>query len=554
MPLASRAEIFHPDVMPSPSSRAHPVARFRTALLVTGSVLALGPRVAAQSGDSGFPRTDDRMGPSMPTIRNADRLPVFFPPSPPPMGRPPAPSPSGSRLIAPPELAQHVSEFYYPALGSRLVTRTLSDKLRAQVEAYRTAKLAAQNELESELERLRGAEPDTRRTALATLARRQAPQLAQLEKDAEQLRRDLITSDYNWSALRQWHLSDKQRRGFSPIEIAQVMRAYAFYQNNLLPAQRRLLREISIELLFAGENTTAATAAQPYVFFAPEPARVLFPDDLPSDVAARLARYQTRKSALKKELYDAVYASDGATLAFLRGTPLRSIAEKQAKDLAELETLAEEIRVGLAAAPPPRAERSPLPPDLDAQVGALIASYQAAQREASRKIDEIIARSRDLPLQASYRFDGENLKFVVVPTRSGRGGFGGPGGGTPGGGRGPAPLDPRVEAVRNEISAIVDTYGRRVADIFNEREMIRAEIGRLRSLEKGGDIDRLLFAAMRIANQRNADRQFSDYRAVVFEPGFSPEQRRLLFDRVVEKLELPLPRGELQPTVLADSW
>jgi hypothetical protein len=379
-----------------------------------------------------------------------ERLPVFFPPNPPPLGRPVARGvPPGGRYLAPGELALYVSEFFYPALGTRLVTGKLNEKLRSQLDAYRAAKLALQTELRTELDRLRMADPADRSESLASLSRRQTPKIVELEKTAEQLRRALVTSDNNWSAVRQWHLSDKHRRGFSPIEIAQVMRAYAFYDHHLLPAQRRLLREIAIELVFAAENTTAATAAQPFLFFPPEPARVLLPDDTSPEVAGKVAAYQTKKSALKKELYDAVQAADGASFVFLRGNPLKALAEKQAAQLGELETLAEEIRRGLSQLPPPRPERSPLPTGLDARVNELVASYQRAQSEAVTKIDAIIAGAKGLPMQASYRFEGESLKFIVVPTRGARGG-------------GKSSSLPRIEAVRAQISAVADEYGRRV--------------------------------------------------------------------------------------------
>jgi hypothetical protein len=75
--------------------------------------------------------------------RIVERLPVFFPPNPPPLDRPvPRGMPAGGRHPPPPELAEHVSEFYYPALGTRLATRGLNEKLRARLDAYRAAKLA----------------------------------------------------------------------------------------------------------------------------------------------------------------------------------------------------------------------------------------------------------------------------------------------------------------------------------------------------------------------------------------------------------------------------
>ena len=90
--------------------------------------------------------------------------------------------------------------------------------------------------------------------------------------------------------------------------------------------------------------------------------------------------------------------------------------------------------------------------------------------------------------------------------------------------------------------------------MLNERESIRLAIGESMQLTKPEDIDRALFAAMRLANQRYAESTFSEYKMAVFEPGLSPEVRRLLFDAVVERLELPLPRGDLQPGVRAETW
>lgn len=542
-PAASRAPF------PPPSGR-------RIAALLAAAVFTT--TLPAQSGSDGFSRSPSSIE-TTPAPRPVELVPVYFPPLPPPLDRPVARGSTQSlRFPAPPELSAYVADFFYPALGTRIVTRTLSEKLKARLEAYKTARLKLQNELRTELDRLRTLEPDERTAGLAALSKRQTPQIVELEKTAEQLRRDLITSDFNWNTFRQWHLSDRQRRGYSPIEIAQVMRGYAFYQHNLLPAQRGMLREIALDLMFAAENPAAAAAANPYVFFPPEPARVLFPEDLPADLAARFAAYQTKRSALKKELYDAVYSSDGATFGFLRGTPIKSVAEKQAGRIVELEALAEEIRRGLSAAPEASVERSPLPPHLDARVAALMRRYAALQRDASTKIDEILTASRQLPMQATYRFEGDGLKFVVVPTRGARGGSGGPGGpgatgGTSGKG-GPTGAMAQVEAVRAQISAIADDYGRGIADLLNEREAIRIEIGSTLQLTKSDAIDRALFAAMRVATRKENERSFSDYRTAVFEPGLSPEQRRLLFDSVMQQLDLPLPRGEPQASRRADSW
>jgi hypothetical protein len=476
----------------------------------------------------------------------AERVPIFFPPTPPPLGRAlPRNVPPTGRLVAPPELAVHVNEPFYPPLATRLALRRLSDKQRQQVEKHRSTKVALQGELQAELERTQALEPGAREQALAAFALRQAPALAALEASAEQLRRDLLASEYSWGAQRQWRLSDKEKRGFSPLEIAQVMRAAAYYENGLLPAQRRLLREIALELQSAGDSAESATANQPFLFFPPEPARVQLPDAIPAEVAAKLAEYETRKSALKKELYDAVFANDGKSFAFLRGNPLKTLAGRQSTALAELETLAEEIRRGLAVMPEaaPIVERTPLPPLLQNRMTVLLREVGTAQRETVERVEALIAEGRELPMQVTYRFEADGLKYLVIPSRVSRG---------------PSALTPEVQArilaLREKIAAVANDYGRRLTEFLAERDAIRDESAKILGLTQPERIDAAISTAVRVALARETEGVYREYRVALFEPGLSPEQRRLLFDRVVEHLELPLPRGEMQPTFRASTW
>lgn len=469
-------------------------------------------------------------------------LPLFFPPSPPPLGRPIGRAVAGNQFPAPPELAGFVNDPFYPPLGTRLATRTLNDRLRARVESYRAAKSALLAELREQLDRVRSAEPATRTSELEAFARKQTPRIVELENTAEQLRRDLVSADNHWSAVRQWRLGEKDRRGFSPFEIAIVMRGYAYYHASMLPAQRRLLREIFLELANAADSTANATAAQPYLFFPPEPARVLLPDDLPADVAANVAAYQTKKSKLKKELYDAVYEQDSIAFSFLRN-PIKALAAKQAGPLAELETLAEEIRRGLANVAEPQSitERSPLPPSLQKRVDALLAGYTALQQDCGARIEAILEEAKGLPIQTNYRFDPDGLKYVVVPTRGNRSGVQ------------PDTLQ-QINAVRARFGEVAEDYGRRAAELLNEREALRGEIGRALGSAKGNAVDTALAAASRVASAKATEDSYREYRIAVFQPGLSPEQRRLLFDGVMEQLRLPLPPGERQPVYRAASW
>lgn len=470
---------------------------------------------------------------------------VYFPPVPPALGRPVhrVPAPSDGRPAAPRELAPHVNEIFYPMLAARVRSNSLKEPQRRQLDAYRAAKLALQRELTAELQRLQGADPAARATALAQLARAQAPRLAQLETESEALRRELHLSEHSWGAVREWRLGDRDRRGFSPIEIAHVMRSYAYYQPGLLPAQRRLLREIAMELLLAAEDQEKAAANQPHVFFPPEPARVSFPDDIPAEAARLLAEFQTRKSTLKKELYDAIYRHDGELFGFLKGNTIGALVAKQSARLEQLEVLAEDVRralpAGISARPAAPPTRSPLPAALQDRLATLLTAYADAQKIAVEKVDSILAAARDLPLQSSTRFDPDGMKFVVVPTRLA--------------GRQPEVLR-RIEGVRAEISAVAEDYGRKLADFLNERTAIRDEAGRQLGIADAARLEASMMTAVRATMEQQSLASYDEYRIAVFEPGLSPAQRRLLFDRVMEQFDLPLPRGELQPVRRGNSW
>ncbi len=513
--------------------RAFPRRRLLFAVLAC----AAAAEVRAQS--------DGIANPQMDPLPRLPRTMIFFPPIPPPLDRPVArasalpPTHDGP----PAALAPYLGEFFYPQLGSRLLKGKLPPRLQQELEAYDAAKRVVQRDLAAEVKKQRAADAPTREAAFAALARRQALSLAQLEKQAEQLRRDLVDPDRDWNDQREWHLGDTERRGYSPYEIAQVMRAYAYYVPGLSIAQRRLLLEITVDLATAAEDPTKAAAAQPYLFFSPEPARVMLPDDITPEVAAKIAAYQTKKSALKKDLYNAVYKYDGAALPFFNNS-LRHLADRQAAGFVELERLAEEIR-RLMVAHPPRAkaaEKSPLPAALMARVSALLRQRATIQREAAAQADAIIASHADAPVRAGYRFDEDGLKFIVVPMRGGRG-------------RRPDDEDRKTaDAVSQELAAVAEEYGRRLADFINERAATRKDVGAALATTNDIAIDNALGAAARIYQDQENAAGYEFYRVALFEPGLSIEQRRLLLDDAVQRLDLPLPRGDLQPGRRDATW
>jgi hypothetical protein len=504
---------------------------------------------------------NDRSGnSSLPASAQPDPMPIFFPPTPPPLDYPiPAgpPAEATANLIPALELSAYVSEVFYPPLGARLARGTLTEKLRRDIDGYCADELALLRELRAELERL---EPETaavRLRALEALARQQAPRLAEREKRADQLRRNLIQLDHGWDDFRQWHLRGSEalsiptasqkaarggsqasprtiQRGFSPDEISQVMRAAAYYLPNLLPAQRRLLREIALELTLAGEDSAVA-AAQPHVFFSPELARVSMPDNLSPGAMEKLAAHQAQKAKLKKELYDAIYEQDRPGMNLFRGNRLKELAVQQAQDLAALEQLAENFRRDLPPLKPRASVPSVLPAALYDRIAAVPRTLAALQQETVRKIQPILARA--YAFKSTYSFDSSGLRFSIVFAP-----------GKPGGRREPHPqLRQRLEEITAEMAQVAAEYGRRYLELTNDQDTIRTEIARAIGDRRPAVIEAAFSAALRLAAEEKVAQAYHEYRVAVFEPGLSLEQRRLLFDSAVEQLDLPLPLGDLQP-------
>lgn len=511
-------------------------------LLWLPCVFAGGPAGLAQ-GDipRNFPSERELRAPA------ATPLPIFFPINPPPLDRPVsrmAPS-SGQTLGPPAALRAYLTEPFYPVLSTRLARNTLDAKKRQKLDAYRSARDALLEELQTELVAVRDAEPATRRTALTRLAQQQTPRLAELEATAEQLRSEFADSDQDWSALREWRLGERNRRGDSPGEIGAVMRAYAFYQAGLSPTQRLLLREIAIEVTSGADDAVTASARQPYLFFSPALTRVTLPLDVPAEIAAKVAAFETKKSSLKKELFDVIFAQDRATFAFTRAAAIKALAERQAPALAQLDVLADEIRDGLVQLPSmsPKVPLSPLTPLLTQQTMAIVEARTALLKTTRDKIDAITAEvPADYPVAFATAIDAQGVKVRLLPrTGSGR--------------RHPAPDDPLLAKITTRINEVGEEHRLRLEELNRVIEDLRGDVGRV--LGPGAtpqQIDEALDGVIRYNTQRENAEGYHDYRTAVFEPGLAPEQRRLLLGGALRKLDLPLLGGELQATRRPASW
>ncbi len=454
---------------------------------------------------------------------------IFFPPLPPLLGdrlQAEAGSLSQGTGVPSPDLAPYVGEIFYPPLGARIDRKSLTASLRRRVESYRDQQAALLKELRAELARLKDESPEVRLRGLEMTARSQASRLAALEDTAEQLRDDLIEFDSGWDDLREWHLSTPEALGFTPREVALVMRGAAFYFPALPLGQRGLLREIAFELSQAGTRTSDAASV---VFFSPELARITVPADLSPAAAKSLADYQDRKARLKKELYDTISALDKPGLNLGRGKALRALVARQAPELVALETAAENFRRLLPPHYGPGAPRSALPAALVRDIEDWAQRRAALQRETTAKVNALVAPYKN----RIFLFPRFDEAVVTVQASSLRGG---------------QSLTPAErETLQRGADVIVADYAARYPVFVEQREALYAEIGRAIGNSQRAAIVAAFDEAIRIRSLNTVASAREDYRAAVFEPGLSPAQRRLLLSGALQQLKPRLPSGEKQP-------
>ena len=435
---------------------------------------------------------------------------VFFPPSPPPLGSVPAAVDSGDlRLAAPTELAPFVNEPFYAPLSAHLASPNpqdwLADRQKQQLEAYRVSKGALQAELLARLYTLRDVAAASRRQALEQFAREQTPRLVELENRAEQLRTDLI-GDGNEGKAGGQGIPDNLG---APAE---EMRAAVFYGGGLSPAQRRLLREIVVETDEGAPREASPGPEGRWIFFSPETARVQLPPELPAELAAKVDAYENLKNTLKSELRAALGESGRSYVISSRAQQLTALAERQEPRFASLEELAEDIRgrlQGLIADP----LHSPRLPSLSPELEERIAAYRKAKLDLQKAL---LAKVQEVT------------------------------------GREAADSAAMQDKVQQAIAAFTRENSLRYAALEKAKEEIRSDLAHVTAAHPKGpgtdqSADRLLKNFTDSLQQHELWRLYYEYRIAVFEPGLSPEQRRLLYASAVEKLVLPLPGGAPQP-------
>ncbi len=468
----------------------------------------------------------------------------FFPPTPPPLGGPIllfrryGLSQPETQL---PQLLPYVGESFYAPLSAHLHREDLSKKQRARLDAYQATRSAQLIELHAKLAATREAEPATRARILQEFSAQQTPILAALELEAESIRENLVNGSFiqsgaDWNDNRTWSLGDDLRYE-SRVDEFKVIRASAFFASGFSPAQRRLLRELAIEMDHPLTEPTAdlsLDAPKSYFFFSPETARVRLPDELSPEITAKIDAYQTAKTQLKSALRSAIYKNDRAFFSFNRTKAFRALAAEQASALAQIEIQAEEIRTLLS--PYPRASRPAVPiisESLNIRIAAFLREKQSLQRTLVEKFAAIKAAFPENRVE--YIRLGDSYGIEIVSNR-----------------RSSRSEESKVTALRSELTPFNAEQSRRVAALNREKDIIQKSLldvakTKLKANATAADVNGLIeHFAKKFAEQEGWQR-YRDYDTAVYEPGLSPEQRRLLFADALVQLDLPLPRGSRDP-------
>ncbi|MEN9402846.1 MAG: hypothetical protein RL091_1549 [Verrucomicrobiota bacterium] len=460
---------------------------------------------------------------------------LVAPPVPPALGEP-IPSKKVQASLAkfspPSMLASFVYEPFFTPLSPLLFSEDLSKARREKLTAYTTARAAAVEALRAKIDSLLAATPEVRQSELSEFARVQTPTLVELENMAEEMRANYVDGRWyetssNWNSTRNWRLGDNTRWE-SNIDEIKVALGSAFFQEGLSPAQRRLLRELAMELTDSLKQPTdeiALGTPGPFFYFTPETARIRLPVDMPAELESKIRSYQDEKAALKLELREALYRQDRAFFEFTRVKALKALAEQQAARLARVETLAEEIRQGLALLPnPARPAGIPLRGDATGLISRYLAAKSSWQRAMLAKREKL---RNDFPEdRVEFIRLRDTVAIQLVANR-----------------RSSDAVKAQRDVALADLEAFNATQSKGYQALARDKEKINSELVSLaKSLASHGggkSVELLLTEFAYALRQQERWDQFAEYDTAVLQPGLSPEQRRLLFGAALERMELP---------------
>lgn len=464
----------------------------------------------------------------------------FFPPNPPALGDPFVKSRTKSsshvRSQIPLSLSDYVNEPFYGPLSPFLYEESLSKKRRAMIDDYLGAKNELVTELRAKLSEVRLLDAATRASRLAEFAQQQTPRIVAVENQAYAIRDELahfrlFSDSSDWNEGREWRLGD-DTRWESTLDDAKVMRGAAYFQDGLLPAQRRLLREYAMELDDSGRGPgldIGLTSAGPYLYFSPETSRIRLPAKISDDLQQKIATYTQKKAAIKKEIRDVLYKEDRRWLSATRNAAVRELAARQAAAIAELDPLAEEIRRGLEPLPnpaKPAAISTNMPSAIADRINKYLDQKSAYQSLLNQKIVEL--KRRFPTSRIEFVKMGQGYGIQVVPYRKLKD-------------EDLAKANETVSQLEGFNAEQIRTYVELVKEKLAIRDTLIQSAGSIAPLMTPRIVDLILQEYTSTIAVQELWRQYQDYEAAVLQPGLSPEQRRILFDAALVKLDQQLP-------------
>jgi hypothetical protein len=469
----------------------------------------------------------------------------YFPPWPPVLDAP-LPVSNYPHLDRGPRLERLILEPFYTPYASRRAAWFGTDEVRSRIDEYLQRRDELLRELREQIENGRRESTAIMTERLSALASAQAPRIQELETEAEALRAELVPSglsryffaSLDWDIDRPWRLGveDRQLPAAETLGFEfKVLRAAIYFQPGLSPEQRRLLREIALEVqieTFAPGHGTAPRQQRPFSFL-PEGAQLILPPASTPSLEVRITDFNDLKNGLKQELRTALYKMDTRKPAE-REAQLQQLARDQRPRFAQLEVDAEAIRIAVSRLPEfHQAGQTPFPPALAARVEAYQTKKKSLQRTIQNKLEEI-RRSLE-PSSATFRhvLTSDGGEALVIDAKD------------------PAPPREKLQAARAELRLLNQQNTPEFELLNRMNDQIRSETAawseQTVSGNKGRSIDDLLKDFESENRRQKTAAVYQDYRDAVFLPGLSPEQRRLLFAGAIEQLNLPLPKGEPFP-------
>ncbi len=293
------------------------------------------------------------------------------------------------------------------------------------------------------------------------------------------------------------------------------------FQAGLSLDQRLMLQEIAANSPGKAQTGSGSVGAE-FRFFLPGSAHLRWPEKTDAVLARKLELFQEKRTALKQDLTEVVMGvpddrSDPKHAGKYVGPP-----SAQAPRFAELEVLAEEIRVALAGLRnPDEPTPSNLPPDLISHVGHMMDGKNVLLRDVQRAGKEF---GRDLaPERVEVAYQSNSASLALLPA---------------------VDSTASVKKNRKEIIARLQTrngeFKQRFAKLAVEMDAVRAEIQRYHDSLSGNavpDVNDLSIQLARVYVRQENWNRFRDYRTAALTPGLSPAQRRLLFAAAVADLE-----------------